>query len=223
MNPFFQNKTNRVWFLLMAGLMLFNVWNVIANTPMVPDQHWAQKIFYVHVPSAWVGFLSYLVVMIAGIMFFVKGDDQWDDVGLAAAELGTVFMALVLITGPIWATPIWGQPWIWEPRLTTTLILFLIYIGYFMMRTFGGHAERVKRYAAALCIIAFVDVPIIFVSVKFWAPEIQSHPQVEMAQQPPGILVPFLLSLGIFTLFYTLMLKYRIHVIRINNRMVADV
>lgn len=154
---------------------------------------------------------------------FIKKDDHWDDVGLAAAELGTVFMALVLITGPIWATPIWGKPWIWEPRLTTTLILFLIYIGYFMMRSFGGHVERVKRYAAALGIIAFVDVPIIFVSVKFWTPEIQSHPQVEMAQQPSGILTPFLLSLGIFTLLYTLMLTYKIHVIRTKNNLGSNV
>jgi heme exporter protein C len=92
-----------------------------------------------------------------------------------------------------------------------------------MMRTFGGHIERVKRYAAAVGIIAFVDVPIIFVSVKFWTPEIQSHPQVEMAQQPSGILIPFLLSLSIFTLLYVLMLKYRIHVIRINSRVRADV
>jgi len=223
MNSFFKDKSNLIWFVLAASFMLFNIWNIIMNTPMVLDQHWAQKIFYVHVPSAWVGFLSFLVVMIAGIMFFIKGDDKWDDIGLAAAELGTLFLALVLITGPIWATPIWGQPWVWEPRLTTTLILFLIYIGYFMMRSFGGHAERVKRYAAAIGIIAFVDVPIIFVSVKFWSPAIQSHPQVEMAQQPSGILVPFLLSLAIFTLLYTLMLKFRIHVIRIKNREAADV
>ena len=194
MTPFFQNKTNRIWCLAAIGLLIFNVWNIVSNTPMVPDQHWAQKIFYVHVPSAWIGFLSYFVVMIAGITFFVKGDDKWDDLGLAAAEIGTLFMALVLITGPIWATPIWGKPWIWEPRLTTTPILFLIYIGYFMMRSFGGHIERIRRYAAAVGIIAFVDVPIIFVSVQFWAPEIQSHPQVEMAQQPSGILIPFLLS-----------------------------
>jgi len=223
MNPFFQNKSNRIWLLVVACLMVFNIWNVISNTPMVQDQHWAQKIFYVHVPSAWVGFLSYFVTMVAGIMFFVKGDNQWDDVGLAAAEIGTIFTALVLTTGPIWATPIWGQPWVWEPRLTTTLILFLIYIGYFMMRSFGGHEERVKRYAAALGIIAFADVPIIFVSVKFWSPEIQSHPQVEMAQQPIGILIPFLLSLGIFSLLYFLMLKFRIHVIRTNNKKVIDV
>ena len=202
MQFFFHNKSNRV--------LLFNIWNIVVNTPMVPDQHWAQKIFYVHVPSAWVGFLSYFIVMVAGIMYFIKGDEHWDKVGLAAAEIGTLFISLVLITGPIWATPIWGQPWIWEPRLTTTLILFLIYIGYFMMRAFGG-------------IIAFVDVPIIFVSVKFWAPEIQSHPQVEMTSQPPGILIPFLLSLGIFTVLYRLMLKYRIHVIQVNYKRVADV
>ena len=223
MTPFFQNKTNRIWCLAAIGLLIFNVWNIVSNTPMVPDQHWAQKIFYVHVPSAWVGFLSYLVVMIAGITFFVKGDDKWDDLGLAAAEIGTLFMALVLITGPIWATPIWGKPWIWEPRLTTTLILFLIYIGYFMMRSFGGHIERIRRYAAAVGIIAFVDVPIIFVSVQFWAPEIQSHPQVEMAQQPSGILIPFLLSLGIFTILYILMMRYRIYVIRIKNMGVENV
>jgi len=223
MTPFFQNKINRIWCLTVVGLLLLNVWNIVSNTPMVLDQHWAQKIFYVHVPSAWVGFLSYFVVMIAGIMFVIEGEEKWDDVGLAAAGIGTMFMALVLITGPIWAIPIWGKPWIWEPRLTTTLILFLIYIGYFMMRTFGGHIERIRRYAAALGIIAFVDVPIIFVSVQFWAPEIQSHPQVEMAQQPTGILIPFLLSLSIFTVLYTLMMRYRIHVIRISNSGVDNV
>ena len=220
MQSFFYNKNNRLLLVLISSLLIFNIYNIISNTPMVPDQHWAQKIFYVHVPSAWVGFLSYLIVMIAGIMFFLKKNDYWDTVGLAAAEIGTLFITLVLITGPIWATPIWGKPWIWEPRLTTTFILFLIYIGYFMIRSFGGHVERVKRYAAAIGIIAFLDVPIIFVSVQFWAPEIQSHPQVEMANQPSGILIPFLISLCIFTLVYFVMLKFRIHVIQIKNKVV---
>ena len=195
MTDFFQKKTNFIFLLSVIILSLINIINIIYNTPMIPDQHWAQKIFYVHVPSAWVGFLSYLVVMISGIMYLNSNDDKWDDVGLAAAEIGTFFMALVLITGPIWATPIWGQPWIWEPRLVTTLILFLIYIGYFMMRTFGGYLERMKRNAAVLGIVSFINVPIIFLSVQFWSPEIQSHPQVEMAQQPSEILSPFILSL----------------------------
>ncbi|MFL3024595.1 MAG: cytochrome c biogenesis protein CcsA [Candidatus Neomarinimicrobiota bacterium] len=158
-----------------------------------------------------------------GLCFLLKKNDRWDTVGLAAAEIGTIFISLVLITGPIWATPIWGKPWIWEPRLTTTFVLFLIYIGYFMIRSFGGHIERVKRYAAAIGIIAFLDVPIIFLSVQFWSPELQSHPQVEMAKQPPGILVPFLISLFVFTLVYILMLRYRIHVIQIKDKVINNV
>ena len=223
MQPFFQNKNNLALLLFIGVLVLLNIYNITFKTPMVPEQHWAQKIFYVHVPSAWVGFLSYFIVMIAGILFFIKKNDRWDTVGLAAAEIGTIFISLVLITGPIWATPIWGKPWIWEPRLTTTFVLFLIYIGYFMIRSFGGHIERVKRYAAAIGIIAFFDVPIIFLSVQFWAPELQSHPQVEMSKQPPGILVPFLISLCIFTLVYILMLRYRIHVIQIKNKVINNV
>ena len=223
MTDFFQKKTNFIFLLSVIILSLINIINIIYNTPMIPDQHWAQKIFYVHVPSAWVGFLSYLVVMISGIMYLNTNDDKWDNVGLSAAEIGTFFMALVLITGPIWATPIWGQPWIWEPRLVTTLILFLIYIGYFMMRAFGGYLERMKRNAAVLGIVSFINVPIIFLSVQFWSPEIQSHPQVEMAQQPSEILSPFLFSLFVFTMLYFLMIRYRIYVIQLNNEVNQNV
>ena len=165
MKLFFSIRNNRIFVGFIAILFLVNLLNIIFNTPMIADQHWAQKIFYVHVPSAWVGFLSYFIVMISGFMLFIKNDDRWDDVGLAAAEIGTFFMGLVLITGPIWAKPIWGTFWIWEPRLTTTLILFLFYLGYFMFRSFGGNIERIRRQAAALGILAFINVPIIFVSV----------------------------------------------------------
>ena len=219
MKNYFQKKINFISLLCVIILSLINIINIIYNTPMIPDQHWAQKIFYVHVPSAWVGFLSYFVVMISGIMYLNSNDEKWDYVSLSAAEIGTFFMGLVLITGPIWATPIWGQPWIWEPRLVTTLILFLIFIGYFMMRTFGGYLERMKRNAAVLGIVSFINVPIIFLSVQFWSPEIQSHPQVEMAQQPSEILLPFLFSLFVFTMIYLVMIRYRIYVIQLNNKM----
>ena len=219
MKNYFQKKINFISLLCVIILSLINIINISYNTPMIPDQHWAQKIFYVHVPSAWVGFLSYFVVMISGIMYLNSNDEKWDYVSLSAAEIGTFFIGLVLITGPIWATPIWGQPWIWEPRLVTTLILFLIYIGYFMMRTYGGYLERMKRNAAVLGIVSFINVPIIFLSVQFWSPEIQSHPQVEMAQQPSEILLPFLFSLFVFTMIYLVMIRYRIYVIQLNNKM----
>ena len=218
MNLFFKKQSNRLFAFCVSILFAVNLLNIIFNTPMVADQHWAQKIFYVHVPSAWVGFLSYFIVMIAGLMLFIKNNDKWDDIGLAAAEIGTFFMGLVLITGPIWAKPIWGTFWIWEPRLTTTLILFLFYLGYFMFRSFGGNIERVRRQAAALGILAFINVPIVFMSVKFWEPEIQSHPQVEMANQPEGIFYPFIFSLITFTFLFILMLRYRSHIIRGKNK-----
>ena len=223
MTNYFQKRINQWSLSVIIILFIINILNIIYNTPMVPDQHWAQKIFYVHVPSAWIGFLSYFIVMISGFMYLTSRDNKWDNIGLAASEIGTFFMALVLITGPIWATPIWGQPWVWEPRLVTTLILFLIYIGYFMIRAYGGYIERMKRNAAALGIVAFINVPIIFLSVQFWSPEIQSHPQVEMAQQPSGILLPFIFSLIVFTIIYIVMLRYRIYVIHLNNGVDEDV
>lgn len=213
MSFLFQERFLRIFFIVSIILMAINLYAIFFIAPMVPEQHWAQKIFYIHVPIAWSGFLSYFIVMVAGILFFIKKDSFWDRVGLAAAEIGTLFVALVLITGPIWATPIWGKPWVWEPRLTTTLILFLIYMGYFMLRKFGGHPERVARYAAVLGILAFLDVPLIFYSVKFWAPQYQLHPQSEMAQQPEGILQSFLFSMFTFTILYVLMLRFRVKIL----------
>ncbi len=207
------NKFTRNLLILASIMMAANLVNIFINTPMIPEQHWAQKIFYIHVPIAWNGFLSYFIVMIAGIQFLRTNETKWDHLGLAAAEVGTFFITLVLITGPIWATPIWGKPWVWEPRLTTTLILFLIYVGYFMIRKFGGHKERVARYNAVIGILAFLDVPLIFFSVKFWAPQFQLHPQVEMAQQSTEILYPFFFSLFTFTMLCILMLSYRSNIL----------
>ena len=218
MELFFLKKKNLIFLIIISFLFITNTLNIFFYTPMVPDQHWAQKIFYLHVPSAWVGFLSYFLAMISGIFFLLTKKEVWDSRGLASAEIGTIFMALVLITGPIWATPIWGKPWIWEPRLTTTLILFLTYVGYFMIRSFGGNMERAKRIAASIAVIAFINVPIIFFSVQFWSPELQSHPQVEMNQQPNGILLPFFFSLFVFSLIYFLMFVYRTHVISIKKK-----
>lgn len=219
---FYSQRKNQLWIGFVAILMLINLYLILFVTPMHPDQQWAQRIFYFHVPSAWTGFLAYFIVMIAGIMFLWKKNQFWDDVGLASAEIGTLFTALVLVTGPIWAKPIWWQAWTWEPRLTTTLILFLIFVGYFMLRAYGGHPERVSRYAAALGIIAFADVPIIFISVKFWLPEFQSHPQVEMNKQAPEYLYPFLYSLFVFSMIYVIMVRYRIFILDKKNKVLSE-
>jgi heme exporter protein C len=199
-------------FILSIIIMVCNLVWITFLTPMVPDQEWAQKIFYLHVPLAWSGFLSYFFVMLSGLGYLFSRNLQYDRIGHAAAEIGTIFTGLVLLTGPIWATPIWGKPWIWEPRLITTLILFVIYAGYFILRNVGIYRQRVALISAIIGIIAFLDIPIIFTSVNFWAAEIQSHPQMGMSKQPSGILSPFLFSLFAFTnlMFTMLFLKMKV-------------
>ena len=133
---------NLTFFIITIFLMISNLVWMIFFTPMVPDQEWAQKIFYLHVPIAWSGFLAYFIVMVSGICYLYTKNLKYDRIGLASAEIGTIFTALVLITGPIWATPIWGQPWVWEPRLITTLVLFLIYVGYFVSLHISYYAQN---------------------------------------------------------------------------------
>lgn len=202
------------FFIVTIFLMLINLCWIVFFTPMVPDQEWAQKIFYLHVPIAWSGFLAYFIVMINGFLYLYSKNLKYDRIGHASAEIGTIFTSLVLITGPIWATPIWGKPWVWEPRLITTLVLFLIYVGYFILRNIGLYRQRVALVSAIIGIIAFLDIPIIFMSVNFWAAEIQSHPQLGMNKQPTGILNPFLFSLFSFTSLMILMLLLKIQVLK---------
>ena len=205
-------------FMLVMIVMICNLISIIFLTPMVPDQEWAQKIFYLHVPIAWSGFLSYFFVMLSGAAYLISRNLKYDRIGHAAAEIGTIFTGLVLLTGPIWATPIWGKPWIWEPRLVTTLVLFVIYAGYFILRNVGIYRQRVALISAMIGIIAFLDIPIIFMSVNFWAAEIQSHPQVEMNKQPSGILTPFLFSLFAFTSLMLTMLFLKIKVLYLEDK-----
>jgi heme exporter protein C len=212
MQTFHSIKNNQVLLIATVTVAVLNLWLIYKVAPVVPDQEMAQKIFYYHVPLAWNAFLGYLMTALGGVLYLRTKRTQWDAWSLAGAEVGTLFALLILITGPIWATPIWGKPWSWEPRLTTTLVLFLIFMGYFMVREFGGPYERASRYAAIIGILALIDIPLILSAVTWWAPEVQSHPQMEMAQQPSTILKVFFFSLFSFTLILIYLLLYRRHV-----------
>ena len=201
----------------IAGfLALCHIYIIIILEPPNLAQGVYGNIFYIHVPVAWTAFLLYFCVMLAGIRFILIKEKIWDHRGLAFAEIGTLFMFFVLTTGPIWAKPAWGYFWPWEPRLTTSLILFLIYLGYFMLRELGGNPEQVSRYAAVVGILAFLDVPLIFFSVKFWLPEMQSHPQVgqyfDSSNPLPTYLVIF--SFLTFIVISSLMVRFRIEILK---------
>lgn len=216
---FHQNIYSKLFGLLIIFSWLILNYFVLFVTRIDPYQEMAQKIFYFHVPSAWVAGIAYLVVMISGINYLRTKNNYWDYVGYASAEIGTIFCALVLITGPIWATPIWGSSWSWEPRLTTVLIMFLIYLGYFSVRNFGKSLTTIKSISATIGVLAFLNVPIIYFSVKFWAEEVQLHPQPEMMEQPVDIYYTFLFSLIVFFMIYMYLLNYRIHILKIKSKL----
>jgi heme exporter protein C len=135
--------------------------------PSIRVQGDAARIVYFHVPIAWIAFLAFTVVAAASIAYLRTGNDRWDRLGRASAEVGVVFTTLALITGAIWGYPIWGTWWTWDPKLTTTLILWFMYLAYLMVRSYA-EPPRGARYAAILGIVAFVDVPIVYMSSVWW-------------------------------------------------------
>ena len=213
---FFSSKQNISHTLIVVILSLIHILIVIKLEPLNKSQGIFGNIFYIHVPVAWTAFTLYLLVMISSIFFLIKKDKIWDFRAYALAEIGTIFMALVLITGPIWAKPAWGYYWPWEPRLTTSLVLFLTYMGYFMIREYGGNPEQTSKYSAVVSIIAFLNVPLIFISVKFWLPEMQSHPQVGQYFSSDNLLPTYLIifSLLVFIIIASLMARYRIFLLK---------
>jgi heme exporter protein C len=147
-------------------VMLAALWLVFVGVPTEREMGIVQRIFYFHVSSAWVAFLGFFLVAGASAVYLWNGSRAADRLALAAAEIGVLFCTLVLITGPIWARPIWGVWWTWDPRLTMTVILWAIYASYLMLRSFGGEEDAIRRYAAVLGIVGVLDVPIIMVSVR---------------------------------------------------------
>lgn len=169
-----------------------------------------QRIFYFHVPSAYVAFLAFAVVFVSGIQYLRTRDLKWDALAHASAEIGVVFCTIALITGSIWAKPIWGAWWTWDPRLTTTLVLWLIYVSYLMLRRALDEPERRARFAAVVGIVGFVDVPLVFMSIRWWR---TIHPvvfKVDSIDVDGQMLVALVVALAAFTLLYAYLLRLRV-------------
>src|SRR5207249_1571180 len=146
--------------LSLAAIFLY------APTERVQGQ--VQRIFYLHLPLAWIAYLAFFIVFVSSVLYLWKRAARWDLLGQAAAEVGLIFTSLVLITGSLWARPVWGTWWSWDARLTTTLVLWFIYVGYLMLRSYVVEERRAARYAAVLGIVGFLDVPLIHQSVTWW-------------------------------------------------------
>lgn len=187
-----------------ALAMLVTIYEIFIVAPVdITGQ--AFRIFYFHVPIASLAFVAFFIVFVASILYLWRPDERWDWLARAAAEVGTVFTTLTLITGSLWARPSWGTWWTWDPRLTTTLILWFIYVGYLMLRSYTGRSASGARAAAVLGILGFVDVPIDYLSVTWWR---TIHPPTNFVQSalPTAAGIPLLVSLLTFSLLFALML-----------------
>jgi len=153
--------------LLTYVLMLLALYTIFIYAPVEKTMGVIQKIFYIHVPSAFLAYLAFFITFIASIFYLYRKDPKWDIVAHCAVETGVVFCTIVLITGPIWAKPIWNVWWTWDPRLTTTLILWFTYVAYLMLRRSVKENQR-ANLAAVFGIIGFINVPITFFSIRLW-------------------------------------------------------
>lgn len=173
-----------------------------------------QRIFYIHVPSAWVAYLGFAIVFVSSIAYLRTGARRWDLLAHSAAEVGVVFCTLVLITGPIWAKPVWGTFWEWDARLTSALVLWLTYIGYLFLRGLATDPSRVGRPAAVLGIVGFLNVPIVHFSVYWWTTLHPSGPTPANPVADSGLGAPelsaFFTSLVAFTLLSAWLLAVRV-------------
>ncbi len=164
--------------ILMAGvaavLLVRNLYVMLMQLPDEAFQGAIFRIIFFHVPAAWTAFLAALVSMLCSIFYLVRRDLRYDSVAVAVTEVGLAFGAVNLITGMIWARIIWGIWWTWDARLTSMLILWLLYAGYMMLRRAIEEPTQRARIAAVLSIFAFTDVPIVFFSIKWWRTQ---HPQ----------------------------------------------
>src|SRR5882724_2252759 len=136
-----------------------------------------QRIFYLHVSSAWTGLTAFFLTFLANIMYVYKRESRWDWLGTSSAEVGVVFTTVVLVTGPIWAHPVWGIWWTWDARLTSTFVLWLLYISYLLLRTLVEEPDRRALFSALFGIFAFIDVPLVFGSIRWWRTQHRIEPK----------------------------------------------
>ena len=192
---------------LMAGIYV----RALAFTPVEAVQGPAQKIFYIHVPSAWVAFLAFGLVGVCSILYLVMRDARLDRFAACSAEVGTVFTTGVLLTGPMWGKPIWGTWWTWDARLTSTLFLWFIFVGYLVLRSAVHEPGQRARFSAVLGILGAMLVPFIHVSVYLFR---TLHPQPVVLKPegptlPASMLITLLTSFAVFTFFFVVLVWQR--------------
>ncbi len=213
MTPSRLGSASRLLGVLTAILMVVTLYLALIWSP--PERTMlgnSVRILYFHAPAAWTAYLSFGVVALASVLYLWKRTRIWDVVALASVEIGVLLTTLTLLSGMAWGQVIWGVPWTWDARLTSTLILWLIYVGYLMLRASVDDPERRARLAAILGIVGALDIPIIHFAVLWWR---TLHP-APIAVRPggpsmdPPLVIALMVSMVAFTVLYAYLMTARV-------------
>ena len=201
--------------ILTAVLLSYGLYQALVVAPTEKTMGDVQRIFYYHVPSAWTAGVLFFVNFVASLVYLVRRNTKADALAVASAEVGVVFCTIVLVTGPIWARPVWGIWWTWDLRLTLTLVCWLIYVSYLLLRRFSTSGQT-PVIAAALAIFGMLDIPLVYFSIWFFRTQ---HPQPVIGgggSIDPAMLHAFFVNLIAFTCFGILVCwsRYRLEVLR---------
>ncbi|CAN5220361.1 N/A [soil metagenome] len=213
--------------LLGWGALVALAASAVFSLVIVPpdaEQGNVQRLMYVHVPAAWLAYLAFGVVFVSSIAYLITKRTRWDRLAVASAEVGVLFTALTITLGALWGKPVWGTWWTWDPRLTTTAILLLIYVGYLAVRRLPDSPARRARWGAVVGIVGFLDVPIVHLSVLWWR-SLHQLPTVARLGKPtiaPIMLAALLVAVAAFTLVYLYLVAFRLRVGRLEERVVAE-
>lgn len=209
------------WVFTAAALLSVAWYVIFIVAPVEAQMGIVQKIFYVHVPSAYAMYVGFAVCAVASAGYLWRRRDAWDAWAVAGAEVGLLFCAIVLLTGPLWARKAWGLWWTWDPRLTTTLLAGMIFAAYLALRSFGVAGEAERRFAAGLAIVGLANLPLIHYSVQRWRGQ---HPTVITGKGgglAPDMKTALLCSMAAFTVWVGVLIVLRARLERSRQRLVA--
>ncbi len=182
--------------LLTLGLVVASAFATFYVAPLERSMGAIQKIFYFHAASAWAGMTAFSICFVGNLLYVWRRQPKWDWLGVSGAEVGLAFTTVVLITGPIWAKPVWGIWWTWDARLTSTFVLWLLYVSYLLLRTLIEEPDRRALLSALFGIFAFLDVPLVFGAIRWWRTQ---HPQPVIMGSPGSGLEPTMRKVFFFT------------------------
>lgn len=203
---------------MLAALYMALIWAPDAVNLTAPAERYAQRIFYFHVSSAWLGFLAFIIAAVTSVLYLITRQDRWDMWSLASIEIGLAFFTMVIISGSIWAKPTWNVWWTWDPRLTISTICWLLYVGYLMLRGAIDNPDRRARFGAVYALIAAFSVPLNWMAIRWWR---TIHPAViapgNNADESMGgfglsanIQTTLIFCVVAFTIFYITLMYHRI-------------